>query len=843
MAGLDHDALSRLLEQALARPPAAREAFLEEACHGDQELHGELTSLVAANQHASRYFEQLAGDVVRPALLAITHHTNEDLTPGDRVAHYEIIEKLGAGGMGVVFKARDTLLGRLVALKFLPTHLNADAGAKGRFLAEAQAASALDHPNIATVHQLSETEAGRLFIVMACYEGETLDQRTADGRLPVAQALGITQQIASGLAAAHARGIIHRDVKPSNILITPEGTVKLLDFGIAKLAHSNQTGKGGILGTLAYMSPEQIRGTAVDHRTDLWSLGVVLYEMLTGFRPYRAEHDEALIYAIRNDAWEPVTRMNPAVPAAVARVAERCLARNREERYHSAEDLLADLSRIASAPARLSNSRRFLRAIGAAAVAITVGAGALFLIRAGDEATPAVEAHRADRSALAVMPLTASGSDPSQNYVAAAMTTELITRLSNMSALRVTAPSSVLQYVRDGKSIIDVGRDLGVGTLLEGTLEQTDDETRITLHLLDTKNQQRLWSRTYVSPPDGLQSLQQRMAIDAAAALKAEIEPGERSRVSAAGTTSPDAYLLYLKGRHFLDKANPESVMQAREYFQQALDLDPLFAQGWSGLADAYGALGVFSPLPAADVYPRMRAAAARALKIDPTLAEAHVSLGIALSYHYWDFQAAARHYRRAIELSPSYAEAYRYYAEDLRNGGRFDEALEAARKAAELDPLSNHQVEHGIILYMAGRYDEAAAQYERLLAINPNFRHAYFFLALVHVQKREYAAALEALDKAQNAQRQLDLDAIRGYIHAVTGRQDAAREFLDQARLSAWQRAVVHIGLGEHDRAIELLAQAEADRPWEFRMIPVEPLFEPLRNDRRFIALVEKLR
>jgi TolB-like protein/tetratricopeptide (TPR) repeat protein len=851
MARPDPDALSILLEQALALPAESRGRFLDDACKGDPALRDELDDLLVAHQAATGYFERLTDQIVRPGLLALADEDADEIAPGHTVAHYRIVEELGAGGMGVVFKALDQRLGRFVALKFLPQHLSADASAKARFLTEAQSASALDHPNIAVVHEIGETQSGRLFIVMTCYEGETLQRRNENGRLPLREALNVAQQIASALGAAHAKGIIHRDVKPSNILITTDGTVKLLDFGIAKLGHVKHTGKEAALGTLAYMSPEQVEGNIIDHRTDLWSLGVVLYEMLTGLRPFAADDDKPLSDAICHDECDRADRLNPDIPASVVRILDRCLAKGPDGRYGQAEDMRSDLEAVAgrgSLGSRPASVRRRLVHYGSAMVVLASVVAATLYVRRAPEEQAVHGVARPDRNRLAVLPVASSGSDPSETYLADAMTAELIAQFSKMPALRVIARSSVMRYKDARKSAVEIGRELAVGTVLEGHLDDNGDGMQITLRLVDTRSQQRLWTASYPANVGELQVLLHEITQGVVDALRVHLPPGVR--FSMAGTSNPEAYVLYLKGRHFLDKGSPDSVTQARDYFQQALDLDPAFARAWSGLGDAYGALGVVSSLSAADAYPRTKAAAERALQLDPDLPEAHVSLGTALSYYYWDFEAAARHFRRAIELNPSYADARRFYAEYLRYEARFDEALVEARQAEALDPLSpGHEIEEGITLYLARRYGEAADRFERLLRANPKFTYAHFFLALVYVQQHKYESALAALEQVGAGQRPADVETLRAYIYAVTGRSAEAREGLEKLKAlspgqpSLWHLAMVHLALGGHDRALELLEQAYRDRAWELRLLRVEPLFDPLRSNPQFVALVDKVR
>src|SRR5262245_5352877 len=856
----DPDSLSALLERALAVPPRARAAFLDEACEGDEGLHEELSSLLVAHDEGSGFFERLASQVVSPALLSLTDSSGVDFKAGQTVAQYRLLEKLGGGGMGVVFKALDQRLDRFVALKFLPAHSSTDPAARERLVAEAKAASALDHPNIGVVHDIGETTAGRVFIVMGYYEGETLERKIQRGNVTVQQAFDLSRQLASALVAAHQKGIIHRDVKPSNVLITSDGTAKLLDFGIAKLADSTPTREGAAAGTVAYMSPEQTWGSTVDHRTDLWSLGVVLYEMLTGVRPFRADNDAALISAIRYDEWEPVDRLNRDVPIGATRILERCLAKDLDRRYGHARQLVADLGALRSGqpPPSLMASARGRRwtllkyGSAAALLSVIAAVGTLKLQRrpSADSRLQGTEAVISQRNRLAVLPLSIVTSDPEDSYLADGVTDELIGQLSRIGGLRVIAHASVIRYKGSSESAMVIGRALAVGAILEGSVRKAADQVQVALRLVDTTSEDQLWMQSYTTDVSDLQITQREIALRVAEVLRVPPQGPEQRQQSKVGTSNSGAYLLYLKGRRFLEKRNDASVRQAKEYFEQALDVDPAFAQAWTGLADADAVLSSLATFRAADVYPRIRAAAERALQLDPELPEAHLSLAFAHFYYYWDFEAAGRHYRRAIELNPSYAFARKGYAESLRFQGRFDEALAEARQAVELDPLTpNNQLEAATDLYWARRYDESMAELRSILDANPHFTYAHFFRALVHVQKHEYEKALAALDEP-DAGGSVQRETLRGYILAITGRQREAREGLDRLKrlwreqnISPFHLAVIHIGLGEHDQALDLLEQAYRDHDWEVRMLPNEPLLDSLRSHPRFRALADKFR
>ncbi len=846
--------LGLLLEQALSLPAEERPGFLTAACGAEVALREELATLLAALEMSAGYLEELAEQIVVPALAAAAELPTDEEVIGRTVSHYEILERIGGGGMGVVYKARDLRLGRAVALKFLPPHLTADDSARARLAAEARAASALDHPHIGVVHEIGETEAGGQFIVMGWYEGETLKERLQHGPLSVPEALTLARQIAAALAAAHATGIIHRDVKPSNILITRQGVAKLVDFGIAKMVGTEMTREGATLGTVAYMSPEQTRGQAVDPRTDLWSLGVVLYEMLSGQRPFRGESEETVIYAIRHDEPEPLLQLRPEVPAALASIVETCLRKEPDLRYTQAEELIADLD----APREASPSRRRtgglwrrppMRYASLLALLVAILGAALLFRPAEREPGPAAAA---DRQRVAVLPLANTSPEPQDEYIADGLTEELISHLSRLSGLRVIARTSVMQYRGTDKSAAVIGRELGVGTILEGSARKVADRVRVTVRLVDAPTEEELWSQGYEAELADVIGVQREIAEQVALALQVRIQTGEQHRLARQRVDDPEAYELYLQGRYFLNKGNGEGLKRSEQLFLQALDRDPTYARAWAGLADAYGLFGWYLSVPPEDGYPRARAAAERALELDPGLAEAHATLAATLSNYYWEWEAAERHYRRALELDPNYAAAHQWYAEHLHRLGRVDEALEEAKQARELDPLAP-AIERTLadVLYHARRYDEAIAQYHKVRDLYPSYTSVYSHLALAYLaagRPEEALAAWQELNR--HAPGDLGVMAMVGYGYAASGQPAAARAMLERVNERArteygspFHSAALHAVLGDKDRAFELLEQAYERRDILMTYLKMDAVvFAPLRSDPRFGVLLEKV-
>jgi serine/threonine protein kinase/tetratricopeptide (TPR) repeat protein len=706
------------------------------------------------------------------------------LTPGTKVSRYEIVEMLGSGGMGVVYKAEDTRLRRTVALKFLPPDLTRDPEAKKRFVQEAQTASSLEHTNICAIYEIDEAPDGELFIAMSCYDGETLDKKIKQGPMSVEEAVAVALQIAEGLGRAHEAGIIHRDIKPANIMVTPRGEVKILDFGLAKLAGQEKiTRAGTTLGTVAYISPEQAHGKEADQRADLWSLGVVLYEMLAGRRPFEGERSLAIIYAILNTEPEPLGSVRSDLSPGLVRVVEKALMKDRDLRYKNASAMIADLKSV----------------------------------KLGLSAGPAAQGGHEHKPSIAVLPFADLSPMHDQEYLCDGISEDIINALNQVAGLRVPARTSSFAFRGKETDIREIGRALNVEKLLEGSVQKAGNRLRITVQLINIADGYHIWSERFDREMDDIFAVQDEISLAVVDRLKGEIKTGEKARVKKRYTESLEAYNLYLKGRWYYARRTVPAFEKAIECYEQAVRIDPKFALAYSGLADVYNDFMDYSDRPASEVYPKARAAVDKALELDDTLAEAYASLGLIRTEYEWDWEGAEEAFRKSIELSPGYPDAHLWYGTLLTFLGRGDEACEQALLAMQLDPLSLPITRNtGAILAVTGRYEDAIKLLQRVIEMDPGYSYTNLFLGRAYLGLGMYEEAVEALrrERALALAPITGIDAWTGFIYAVWGKRDEAEALLAEVVAGAKPGQASHValimfGLGYYEEALEWLEKA----------------------------------
>ncbi|UCH65263.1 MAG: protein kinase [Ignavibacterium sp.] len=972
---------------------------------------------------------------------------------GETISHYKILEKLGEGGMGLVYKAEDTKLHRSVALKFLPSSLTSDKEAKERFIKEARAASALDHPNICTIHEIDEVEEGQMFISMACYEGMTLtdkighyisplDRGGTKGGFPIDEVIDIAIQTVSGLAKAHQRGIIHRDIKPANLVVTEDGHVKILDFGIAKLiGESKSTQENLQIGTIAHISPEQIKGENFDHRTDIWSLGVVIYEMLTGKLPFEGEYDHAIIYSILNEEPKPIKDLRSDVPDELNEIVIKCLRKKDDDRYQSTDELLKALincmesqrysSKTIGEPESSERQRKlsaimftdmvgysaltqknetlaiellethrqilrpifnkhngkevetigdaffveFRSALDAVSCAVEIqntlytrnekidaekkillriglhvgdvvhigkhvhGDGVNIAARLEPLSTPGGVCLSEDvvrqiknkielpvknlgpqklknietpfdvyciefpwetarkiksksaparkllhksvlypaliiaafiaailvwnnlksppinsfNNRIAVLPLLNISQSSEDDYFTDGMTEELISQLAKISGLNVIARTSVMKYKDADMNINEIGNELDVGTILEGSVRKASDKARVTVQLIDVETQEHLWAEEYDRELKDIFAMQSDIALRIAKELKIKLVDTERQQIEKMGTSSAEAYRLYLLGKQQLNQRTGKSIQQALTYFQNAIDLDPSFALAYVGLADCYTLIGgagygSFSREKAVDL---ANAAINDALQLDETLAEAYNALAYLELRLEWDWKEAEINFKKAIELKPGYASVHEKYALYLAILGRNDEALSYMQRAYELDPLSL-SVSTGIgrIYHFSNQYDKAIAQFNRTLEMNPDYVEALFGLGLSYSYSSRYDLAIPTLKKAlELSNGRLIILSSLANTYARKGDRKEVLKIRDQFILlqsekyiSPFYFAMLDASLGNNKPAIDSLYKAYDERFGIMVYLKASPFFGTLQSEPRFIELLREI-
>jgi eukaryotic-like serine/threonine-protein kinase len=758
---------------------------------------------------------------------------------GRTVSHYKIVRKIGEGGMGEVYLADDTDLDRKVALKFLPFRVSHDPDALARFDREAKAAAALSHPNIITIHEVGVCD-DQPYIAMAYVEGMPLSHLIGQMRLSIGRVIDITGQVCDGLAEAHRAGVIHRDIKPDNIHIDRSGRVRILDFGLAvRASFPKITQDQSTVGTLLYMSPEQAAGGSVDHRSDLFSLGTVLYEMLAGRLPFDGPHPAAVLYAITNQSPAPIRKLNRSVSEPLARVVEKALEKDPARRFGSAGEMLAALRAAGGAAARLSRARRRSRRFATAGIAVVAGLVGLALV-----APRFFNRDRVVARSLVVLPLTNLSADPAQDFFVDGMTEALITRLAQIKALRVISRTSAMRYRNTDKTLKEIAKELGVDVVVEGAVLRSGDQVRVTAQLIDAASDNHLWAESYnaVNVRDII-SLQSTVASEIAQEVSVRVTKDEKARLGAGRSTQPEAYESFLQGRFYFNRRTPQDIAKAVSYFTRAIELDSTFAPAFAGIADCYTVRAMWNWDTSQNTFPRARYASERALRIDPFLADAHASLAMVQLFYDWDWESAEQSFRGAIELNPNYATAYHWYGLALMTLGRYEEAIRRMKQACDLDPFSPVMLVTLSQAYdMSSQYDLALATVDRALEQFPEFGLAWLAKSWIAYHQQRYQDAIEYSKTAMS----LKVDRAEVILVASLarmGNQAEAKRALDVALardgVSYHIRAALYAYYGDLDRGIEMAEKAIEAREW-FVVAFRSRWMEPLRADPRFLELLK---
>jgi Serine/threonine protein kinase len=871
--------VKEVFHEALRRDTAEREIYLEEACEGDVSFRIDVESLLISLAEAESFLEQpVVGEISKPATWRLQN--------GQQISHYRIVEPIGIGGMGEVYLADDLRLNRQVALKILPEQMLADRDRLRRFQREADVVSALNHPNILTIYEF-DTDGDIHLFASEFVKGETLREKLSRGRLSVSDTLDIALQIVSALNAAHEAGVIHRDIKPENVMIRDDGYVKVLDFGLAKQTESKASDPfadtramvvsqpGLIMGTVAYMSPEQVRARPIDSRTDLFSLGIVLYEMLSGKSPFTGETTTDVIAATLQVEPDPLTQSNKLVPADLDITITKLLEKDRNDRYQTARDVQADLKQVQKQvelrgndeviatgrdlagntteilPARSKESDNLFdgsdwRRRNVAAVlfitAILVLGAAYWYFASGP---------KKQIESIAVMPFVNDSGDADIEYLSDGMTETLISSLSQIPKLNVKARSSVFRYKGKDTNAQIIGKELNVQAILNGRVVQRGDNLTLYVELVDAQTENSLWKQTYNKTITNLVSLQNEIGRDVADKLKVKLSGEDERKLAKNYTENSQAYSLYLKGRYFWDRRTNEGIENAVKNYTDAIALDPNYALAYAGLADCY----LFSKTdePPNVTIPKTRTLAMKALELDDTLAEAHTTLAFVKMRYDYDWTGAEQEFKQAIALNPNYPVVHQFYGTFLVNTGRTDEGLSEIHRALELDPLSvtiNWSL--GINLYHARRYNEAITQLQNTLQMNPNHELTLNTLALAYAQKGMYADALATLQKLDLLLREsteLEAQFSRAYIYALSGRREEAHRMLLELKDKRERQygselgiAKIHIALDGPEQALASLNQAFENRDFGIIFLKVDPTLDPLRGDSRFRDLEHRV-
>ena len=788
--------------------------------------------------------------------------------PGQRLGPYSLVSRLGSGGMGEIYLAHDTRLGRQVALKFLSPSFRKDPERLRRFQHEARAASTLSHPNVATIYEIGETE-NLTFIAMEYIEGETLDQRISGKPLSNTDIVNIAIQVADALDDAHTRGIVHRDIKASNIMLTRREQVKVLDFGLAKMSSVSspelsdlptavKTSPGLVMGTVHYMSPEQAVGQAIDARSDIWSFGVVLYEMATGRKPFIGANTGETIEKIRRSQPEAVARFNYEIPSELERIIRKCLEKDRENRYQSVRELMIDLKNLrrdsethskVTTAVRVkdeSSRRRTIFISGAAVLILSALAGIYYFVTRRQQ--PQANVQIRSIAVLPFKPLVAGSRDESLEL---GMADTLITKLSNIRQVDVRPISAVRKYTGLEQDAIAAGRDQQVDAVLDGVIQRAGDQVRVSVQFLRVNDGAKLWSGQFQENMTEIFAVQDSISERVAAALALTLAGGERQQLTKHHTENAGAYELYLNGRYQMSRLTDDGFLKGRDYFQQAIGLDPNYALAHAALADAYVQLGGWNVATPHETFPKGRDAANRAIQLDANLAEPHASLAMISFVFDWDRKTAEQEFKLALDLNPNYPDAHQMYSYYLVTMKRFDESLVQMQRAKELDPASLSKVAGiGEILNFIGRTDEAIQQYQKALELDPNSGFAHWSLGNVYVHRRMYDEAISQYQKAiPLSGNSPDEPATLAYAYAKSGRRKQSLQTVEELKRRSERSyvpstliAATYAALGDHDEAFRWLNRAVELRDGILVFIAVDPVFEDLRSDSRYAEILRRV-
>ena len=727
-----------------------------------------------------------------------------------KLSHYQILEKLGAGGMGEVYLAQDLNLERKVAIKFLPQNLTSDAENVERFRREAKAAAALNHPNIITIYEISE-EKDQLFIVMEYVDGTTLRELiSTSSQFPVPNYLSIMTQICEGLSKAHQAGIIHRDIKPANIMITGDTTVKILDFGLAKLTGGAQLTKDtSTLGTVAYMSPEQCSAGEIDQRSDIWSLGVVLYQMLMGQLPFRGEYEQAILYSIIHDTPVAPSNLQMQIPAVVDQMILKALEKDPHQRYQNVQQLISDLHTLVKKAAVLHT----------------------------------------DGPSIVVLPFDDISPDKDNAYFSDGLTEEIITDLSQIQSIRVISRTSSMILKGTQKSIRQISKELEVKYILEGSVRKAGNNVRITAQLIDAAHDAHLWAEKYSGTLDNVFDLQEKVSREIVTALRLSVAGDEQIRLEKRSTDNIEAYDLYLRGLHLRRKMVEVDVRKSIDYFEQAIERDPDYALAYAGLAYAYLVLAFCAPVKALEVYPAGKKAVLKALELDDQLPEAYEALSVIAAYFEWDWHAAAQAGRKIIELNPGYPWGYFHLTHALLIQGQYEESIRLMHKAQYLDPLNaafNRNL--GGAYLRAGQLDTAIEILQRTIAMDSEFPVTHLYLAHAYLLKQKYKEAQVEIEKEKNVPRSF-IEPQMGVIYAAMDRKEEARHLLkkysnlpEDEFTSFYSLATLAVALGETEQGLDILEKGYENHDMWMYLIKIDFLLDNLRAEPRFKTLLKKI-